>query len=161
MACVGPADFFEPNCGGLDKQRERITTGLTRSPEKQNGMKPAARGQGMHSGMHVMIPGQFGSDDDDVIVISWVYECCNCTVVWVALGSRTDRTDRPSRVVWGEAQASATPPSGGISNSWGNSLLVRRSKNRQRKGATVAGLGPRAWQNHYRSVWNRHTLNAC
>ena len=22
-------------------------------------------------------PGSVGSDDDDVIVISWVYECCN------------------------------------------------------------------------------------
>jgi len=25
-------------------------------------------------------PGSVGSDDDDVIVISWVYECCNCRV---------------------------------------------------------------------------------
>ena len=73
-------------------------------------------------------PGSVGSDDDDddVIVISWVY-------MWVGT-----RTDRSSRVVWGEAQASATPPSGGISNSWGNSLFWKASR------LGVAGGGPRA-----------------
>ena len=35
------AAFCECNCGGLDKQRELIKTGLKKSPEKQNGKKPA------------------------------------------------------------------------------------------------------------------------
>ena len=43
-----------------------------------------------------------GSDDDDVIVVSWV---------WVALGSQTDR---PRAGVWGEAQGSADPPIGRV-----------------------------------------------
>ena len=40
---MGRLIFFEPNCAGLDKRRDLTTTALTQSPEKQNGMKPAAR----------------------------------------------------------------------------------------------------------------------
>ena len=39
--------FFERNCGGLGKRRKAHYTGLTRSPGKQNGKKPATRGQGI------------------------------------------------------------------------------------------------------------------
>ena len=42
-ACVGSAAFFERNCDEISKLTELITTGLTRSPEKQNGKKPAKK----------------------------------------------------------------------------------------------------------------------
>ena len=38
---LGRLHFFEGNCGEISKLRGLITTGLTRSPEKQNGKKPA------------------------------------------------------------------------------------------------------------------------
>ena len=38
---LGSAAFFERNCDEINKLTELITTGLTRSPEKQNGKKQA------------------------------------------------------------------------------------------------------------------------
>ena len=40
-ACVGSAAFFERNCDEINELTELITSGLTRSPEKQNGKNQA------------------------------------------------------------------------------------------------------------------------
>ena len=60
----------------------------------------------------------------------------------VTVGCEAEQTDREKESGERRKVAPTTPLRGGISNSWGNSLLVG---SRRRKGATVslAGLGLR------------------